>query len=414
VTAEFAERRRRSASGGAVAATVFAVLLAGGCSSSGPSSVWSSSGASSGSASGDAATASASGAPVTDALPVAPDAVIAAEEAFLASLIQPSGVVPTRPVPDEDGGGFRVMPYFSHLAMAALLQRPGHVEQVKTWLTWNMAHINRPDAQHMTGTVYDYTIKDGVLEPTLDYDSVDSYAGTFVSLLLTYWQHGGDHAFVRKHHDDIATIANVMMLSQADDHLSWAKPNYPVKYLMDNSELYRGLADAATLWQLAWPAETEAAAGWRTAAEQTRQALFTIMGNGDSWVVDLDQWGKKSPMVATRWYADVTSQMYPVIFGVIPTTDPRAVNAWATLNSSFPKWAELQTGDDYPWAMIGYAASLMGDRAHADQFNRSVYAKYISTGHPQLWYSLEAAMTLRMNLWLRDHPAIPSATGATP
>jgi len=45
----------------------------------------------------------------------------------------------------------------------------------------------------LTGTIYDFRVtKDGGLEPTGDYDSVDGYAGAFLHLLKMYYEKTGD------------------------------------------------------------------------------------------------------------------------------------------------------------------------------------------------------------------------------
>ena len=47
-------------------------------------------------------------------------------------------------------------------------------------------------------------------------------------------------------------IGNVIVQTQNSDGLTWAKPDYQIKYLMDNCEAYRGLRDLASLFGAAF------------------------------------------------------------------------------------------------------------------------------------------------------------------
>jgi hypothetical protein len=97
------------------------------------------------------------------------------------------------------------------------------------------------------------------------------------------------------------------------------------------------------------------------------------------------------------WYADATSSVYPALWGVIPPDDPRAVEAWAKLNESFPRWPELETGDTFPWCIIGYAAVVMGDLERARRMRDAVRREIVEAGRPPgRWYCAEAGWLLRI------------------
>src|SRR5919109_3076873 len=97
-----------------------------------------------------------------------------------------------------------VNPYFANFAALGLVQsgRLELLEAVRLWMTWYFDHMNRPDVHGFTGTVYDYHVsRDDVETPTLDYDSIDSYASTCLNLAREYWRNGGDQDFVRAHRE---------------------------------------------------------------------------------------------------------------------------------------------------------------------------------------------------------------------
>jgi len=69
-----------------------------------------------------------------------------------------------------------------------------NIPMVKQFITWYLDSLNerrqrRPDRDY----IYDFRVtKDGGLEPTGDYDSVDGYAGAFLHLLKMYYEKTGD------------------------------------------------------------------------------------------------------------------------------------------------------------------------------------------------------------------------------
>ena len=54
------------------------------------------------------------------------------------------------------------------------------------------------------------------------------------------------------------------------------------------------------------------------------------------------------------------------------------MNAYASLNTYFPSWDTFQFNDPFPWAIVGYAAAVMGDADRANQYRQSVEAKYVN------------------------------------
>ncbi|MEW6522286.1 MAG: hypothetical protein AB1445_01735 [Bacillota bacterium] len=285
-----------------------------------------------------------------------------------------------------------VIPYFSNLAAAALLPyAPG---RVKDYLLWYLDHLNDPDRWGLSGTIYDYQMRAGVLEPTMNYDSADSYAATFLSLVRQYVVATGDAGFARDNLASLHMIASVITGLQDRDGLVWAKPTHRVKYLMDNAENYRGLRDWA--WLLEHLGLPEAAEEAGTRADLVRQGLESRLwdtGNEEYYWSD-GLLGRRRVRTG-RWYPDYVSQLYPLLNGLMDPDDQRALSAYNRIAGDFPRWHQGELPDLFPWALVAYAAALIGQQEAAREYLLTVAAGFARNGRPYPWYILESAYTIR-------------------
>ena len=182
--------------------------------------------------------------------------------AYIRSLQISSGAIK-----DNEQSNSRICPYFSNFAVMALLKNPvmENVEVVKKYITWYLNKLNRTNINPHTGqpeiigSVYDYY---GDTETTHGtYDSVDSYAATFLEIVMELAKLSEENKnWLQEKKDDISLVASAMIntidtesfsiptdfTSDDNDYLSIAKLDYPVKYLMDNCEVNMGLK--AALW----------------------------------------------------------------------------------------------------------------------------------------------------------------------
>ena len=101
-----------------------------------------------------------------------------------------------------------------------------------------------------------------------------------------------------------------------------------------------------------------------------------------------------------NWYPDAVAQIYPIIFGVVTTTEPKAINAYSSLNAAFPNWDKFQFNDSPlgDWAIVGYAAALMRDAGRANQYRMSVESRFVNVSSPfsYPWYDAEDGWFMRM------------------
>ncbi len=308
--------------------------------------------------------------------------------------------------------GDYVIPYFANLAALTLLRRDP--DAARTYMEWYIGHLNRPDDTGLFGTIYNYAGQvppdaadgQGVVAgrpvaptfgpaahlnfaPTMEYDSADSYAATFLSLVGDYTDRTDDESFAREHLPDIKLVADVILALQDEDGLVWAKANHPKKYLMDNSEDYRGLEDfAALLTRLGLP---ELGNGYHEAAVRIaggiEQKLWDPKTSNYYWYLAAN--GRRARANWKTWYPDAVSQLYPILNGLIQPDDPRAKGLWATLNRYHGEW--VTRTDLTPWAVTAYVATIMGDNDRADAAFQTVKEESLMSKRDPQWHSVESA-----------------------
>ena len=140
----------------------------------------------------------------------------------------------------------RLVPYFSNLAALGwteaarvttdTAQRVRFLNATDRWLRWYANNLN-PD-----GTIYDFEGPPRALKSKNDYDSSDSYPATFA---MVAWRHrtaSGDTALLLSLQPALRKAYGAILLTMDDDGLTYAKPLYTEKYLMDNLEVAAGLA----------------------------------------------------------------------------------------------------------------------------------------------------------------------------
>lgn len=134
-----------------------------------------------------------------------------------------------------------INPYTVSILAMNEIEEGRNIGMVKQFIVWYLDSLNEGDKDGLSGTIYDFRVsKDGSLEPTGDYDSVDGYAGAFLHLLRMYYDKTGDKALLTANWTKIENIAYLISYLQDTDGLSRVTAKQHVKYLMDNSESYAG------------------------------------------------------------------------------------------------------------------------------------------------------------------------------
>jgi hypothetical protein len=299
-------------------------------------------------------------------------------------------------------GSSEIIPYYSNLAAIGMTRYPTSASNtvVENWMKWYINHLNWPDQWGMYGSIYDYNYNNGALTSHGTADSTDSYAATFLSLAWAFYSTGNATAqsYVKTLAYQLDHIGQVIIKTSDVDGLTWALPNYHIKYLMDNCEAYRGLRDLALVWQYAFN-DLAKADYYNAAASKMYNSLVAMYLGGGKWAWYKDALGRLPAPNLGIWYPDATAQMFPVMQGVLPGTDSRAVATYNTFNSAWPGWPNLSFNgqDPFPWVMIASGAAEMGDSARVNTYITNIQNRYVSKGFPWTWYSMEAGWFMRLN-----------------
>lgn len=213
----------------------------------------------------------------------------------------------------------RLIPYFNHFGANALVVSAGQLADqaaqkamltaVDKWLFWYLSHMQDD------GTVHDYRITDGVPEDTGNCDSTDSYAALFLVVLWNRLYVGGIPEKIAAWLPAINAAVRAMELTEDPaDGLTYAKPGWPKKYLMDNAEVMLGHRAAAKLY--AWAGNGEKAASALQKAAQISQVLETQF-----WLpqVQYYAWAKDKTGAIdagmSKWYPDVLANILYLAIG---------------------------------------------------------------------------------------------------
>jgi hypothetical protein len=229
------------------------------------------------------------------------------------------------------------------------------------WLLWYQSH------QDASGYVTDYVVKNGVLVSTGDMDSTDAYAGTFLLAVRDAWRVTGDVVQLRKLRTGISNAVGAIESTQDADGLTWAKPTWHVKYLMDQAETYGGLRAAVELAVVLGDVSLSAGADADSGRMKTGFAgLWNASTGAYDWAVHSD--GTRQ---ATTWsilYPDALEEVWPVAFGLSEgTTASTLVQTFAQMQ---PSWA-IPALSGY-WPVAGWAFARTGDAATADAASASI------------------------------------------
>jgi hypothetical protein len=312
---------------------------------------------------------------------------------WISQFSQPDGAILYAPTEIE--------PYYANIAAIGMTKDPNRMPQVVAWMKWYINHLNWPDKWGLYGTMYDYSVNNGAETATQTADSTDSYAATFLTVVWNAWRTGDSSAqsYILGLSYQLDMIGGVLVQTQQGDGLTWAKPDYQIKYLMDNCEAYRGLRDLASIYQNAFGDSTKAAY-YNAAADSMLNGILGMWLNG-TWAVYKDDLGRLAAPNMGTWYADATAQMFPVLMGVVSASDSRAQQSYKAFNAAWPGWPTLSfnSQDSFPWCLVGDAAAAMGDKTRLATYINSIQSKY-GTSYPWPFYDAEGGWYLRGNSYM--------------
>lgn len=207
-------------------------------------------------------------------------------------------------------------------------------------------------------------------------DSDDSYAATTLTLAMRYLRASQNWAWWDKNKIRFKDMAyrNIALAVKPNGLTSvFQSPRNQTNnagYLMDNSEVYRGLRDFAAV--LRERGDTADANYYDSFAKNIATAMTTLFSpaTGGFRMADL------SAQTETSFYPGTTCQVFPQVFGVAEcaTYYDRAWNFFA-VNS--PGW-ESGKLDPYPFAVLGLAAAKRGLTTLAKAQQTSIEKTFIA------------------------------------
>ena len=229
-----------------------------------------------------------------------------------------------------------VIPYIVNVIAIYELSSKRHYQEVKNYIEWYLNHLNYPDRYGLTCTIYNYEISiSGEEKPTLEYDSVDGYAGTFLYLLDLYHLRTGEKTLINEHWDKIKAIAYLIPYLQRQNGLTVAMPqdNDHTKYLMDNCEAYAGMM---AFHNLAKRIGRNDDSFYANTAENIKKSILRIMYNGERknfyWAID------NKTRHASDWsvlYPDSLAQIFPIYFGLLDQDRKKKKMLWQEFNKHY-------------------------------------------------------------------------------
>jgi hypothetical protein len=290
-----------------------------------------------------------------------------------------------------------VNPYFANIAAAGAAHAGLELPLVRSYIAWYITRSRDANPWGIAGAITDYTIAaDGRLQSTQSADSVDSYAGTFLTLVAAAWRNGDatTRAYVQRIRADVNRIASAIDAVSDGDGLTWTLPTYHMKYVMDQSEVYAGLLDLAVVRDEAYG---DAPGAQAAAAHAARIQAAIVNAFWDdargTFAVALDAGGNATLPDASVWYDQMT-QLAPILHGVVDPSSPIAVGVYGRFNAAFPAWVSLVKPDDYPWASTAFVALQMNDATRAAAYRAAADARY-GPAYAYPWYCAETGWYLR-------------------
>lgn len=303
--------------------------------------------------------------------------IFESETKWLSTLQLENGAIP---MTYSANGNLTMNPYFADFAALALLDdAEKYADNVRAYMDWHFNHLNtaKEDFNGLDGTIYDYviTMKDGKIESEVistpenadSYDTTDSYAATFLTVLDKYLSKTGDSTYIIDNAEDIKRITNVMFAT-LQNGLTYAKHNHRVKYLMDNCEVYEGAIAATNLFgEIVKGGKTE----YTDMHDNCSKLITTVKTNintrlwnfvGEYYRPGITAY-IRIPTKIFSWntyYPQATSQLFPIICGVIEPDTQRARNLYEKFSETY-HWEAFEYPDAFYWGANVQAAAIMND-----------------------------------------------------
>lgn len=238
----------------------------------------------------------------------------------------------------------------------------------------------KPDRWGLVGTIYDRVELPGKPSRLFDYAEGSSKGGPGYDasdadapmIAITAWRCYAltrDAQPLRSHRDGFDLIGRTIQATQQTDGLTWAHPNYKVKYLMDASEAYAGFSALAQIF--AALGDQQLSVHYREDANKIQAGIASLWNAEDgyyAWAKFAD--GSLQGMDWAKLYPDSVEQIWPLLWGAEQPNSARSKRMWSEFASHQPHWAD----EDLDWPAAGAVAAIMGDTIGAQRQTRRILA----------------------------------------
>ncbi len=300
---------------------------------------------------------------------VRPSQVAAFDTATIAAVRAEADWILTAQLPDgaiaNHTDRTAIWPYLSNYAAIGLARAsavtgdPRYVSAAWGWLRWYQAHETRE------GFVADHKVAAGSEISTGDMDSTDAYAGTYLLAVWNAYNVRHDVRALRALRPGIGGALRAIQATTDTDGLTWAKPTWRVKYLMDQAETYAGLrAGARILSVLRDPRAAQA-----VSQAKRMQAAVGTLWNDETGSFDWAVHDGRA-RAGTNWsklYPDALQQAWAVAFGLADSA--RATDLLRRLTAAHAAWDDPHASDQPDatsyWPIVAWAFQDVGDHTTA-------------------------------------------------
>ncbi len=308
---------------------------------------------------------------------------------------------------NEQNGQVSINPYFSEIVAIALINHDSSdtaKKNIERYFDWHMSHLNtaQTDYNGVAGTIYDYTavVKDGVVVSETSknsYDSTDSYSALFVKALADYVKVYGDTTYLEKEKQNIRDIVNVMFATMSGGY-TYAKPDYKIRYLMDNSEVYAGLVSAKYIYENVID-DNDMYEKVSDAVKFYDEHFNEHWWMGDHYATVLNDDYSEYNGYSFSWdmlYPCASSEIYPVIYGIVDADSIYAKTVYEGFCKAW-NWQDMDyiaKGETvFCWGSFSYMGGIMDDKMRLDSY-MGKYEDIVDAGRKYPLYSSESAMVL--------------------
>ncbi|MCH8979419.1 MAG: hypothetical protein IH945_09300, partial [Armatimonadetes bacterium] len=251
-----------------------------------------------------------------------------------------------------------------------------YLQAVTDWLDWYGARIDEE------GRIFDHEVIEGgaIVEKEGQMDAMDSYASTYLNVLHRWWKAKGDAVALHDSWPSAASALSALQSLRQDSGLTIAKPDYPVMYLMDNTETYAGLTAGS---EIVPPIATSLSVMLRVRAYETLAAIDKDLWDEESgryhWAISED--GKPSAPLGA-FYPDTMAQLMAIVR--LPRSERRIELYRSLKETSFPPLPTFEE-DELVWWL---AASLAAGDEGSARMLAAVFRKALADS-PDKFYSFQ-------------------------